>query len=182
MQDGLDGHRTVRYPVPAADLVARLARAIDMEGADMAIPLVKEADGRHRLQPVFCLMPVSAAASLRTYVDAGHRKIETWLTAQHLAQVPFETHLRSRTSTLDELRAHETSSRPREPARPEPRRKSTPSTMPSLQSVISCQSDYDPTALPVAQANAIIADVIEPVHASSNCRSARRCRVCWPTT
>lgn len=35
--------------------------------------------------------------------------------------------------------------------------------MPSLQSVISCQSDYDPTALPVTQANAIIADVIEPV-------------------
>ncbi len=35
--------------------------------------------------------------------------------------------------------------------------------MPSLQSVISCQSDYDPTALPVSQANAIIAEVLEPV-------------------
>ena len=35
--------------------------------------------------------------------------------------------------------------------------------MPSLQSVISCQSDYDPTALPVDQANAIIADVVGPV-------------------
>ncbi|MGO4412278.1 molybdopterin molybdochelatase [Cupriavidus sp. OV038] len=35
--------------------------------------------------------------------------------------------------------------------------------MPSLQSVISCLSDYDPTALPVAQANAIIGQVIEPV-------------------
>jgi len=35
--------------------------------------------------------------------------------------------------------------------------------MPSLQSVISCQSDYDPTALPVDQANAIIADVVDPV-------------------
>lgn len=35
--------------------------------------------------------------------------------------------------------------------------------MPSLRSVISCQSDYDPSALPVAQANAIITDVIEPV-------------------
>lgn len=35
--------------------------------------------------------------------------------------------------------------------------------MPSLQSVISCLSDYDPSALPVAQANRIIADVIEPV-------------------
>lgn len=35
--------------------------------------------------------------------------------------------------------------------------------MPSLQSVISCQSDYDPSALPVEQANAIIADVLEPI-------------------
>lgn len=104
-------------PFLPLDLVERLARAIDMEGADMAIPLVKEADGRHRLQPVFCLMPVSAAASLRTYVDAGHRKIETWLTAQHLAQVPFEdASAFANINTLDELRAHETSSRPREPA------------------------------------------------------------------
>ncbi|KAA0182464.1 molybdopterin molybdotransferase MoeA [Cupriavidus gilardii] len=35
--------------------------------------------------------------------------------------------------------------------------------MPSLQSVISCLSDYDPSALPVEQANRIIAEVIEPV-------------------
>lgn len=35
--------------------------------------------------------------------------------------------------------------------------------MPSLQSVISCLSDYDPTALPVAQANQIIEGVAEPV-------------------
>ncbi|MGO4327976.1 gephyrin-like molybdotransferase Glp [Cupriavidus sp. 2TAF22] len=35
--------------------------------------------------------------------------------------------------------------------------------MPSLQSVISCLSDYDPGALPVAQASQIIREVIEPV-------------------
>ena len=35
--------------------------------------------------------------------------------------------------------------------------------MPSLQSVISCLSDYDPSALPVAQANRIIDEVAEPV-------------------
>lgn len=35
--------------------------------------------------------------------------------------------------------------------------------MPSLQSVISCLSDYDPTALPVAHANRIIGEVVEPV-------------------
>ncbi|MBV8156947.1 MAG: molybdopterin molybdotransferase MoeA, partial [Dyella sp.] len=35
--------------------------------------------------------------------------------------------------------------------------------MPSLQSVISCLSDYDPSALPVKQANVIIGEVVEPV-------------------
>ncbi|WER46929.1 molybdopterin molybdotransferase MoeA [Cupriavidus sp. WKF15] len=35
--------------------------------------------------------------------------------------------------------------------------------MPSLQTVISCLSDYDPTALPVAHANRIIGEVVEPV-------------------
>ncbi|MCY1350387.1 Molybdopterin molybdenumtransferase [compost metagenome] len=35
--------------------------------------------------------------------------------------------------------------------------------MPSLQSVISCLSDYDPAALPVDQANRIIGEVVEPV-------------------
>ncbi|WP_427310375.1 molybdopterin molybdotransferase MoeA [Cupriavidus sp. H39] len=35
--------------------------------------------------------------------------------------------------------------------------------MPSLQSVISCLSDYDPTALPVDHANRIIGEVVEPV-------------------
>ncbi|NOV27456.1 molybdopterin molybdotransferase MoeA [Cupriavidus necator] len=35
--------------------------------------------------------------------------------------------------------------------------------MPSLQSVISCLSEYDPTALPVDHANRIIGEVVEPV-------------------
>ncbi|RZT41621.1 molybdenum cofactor guanylyltransferase MobA [Cupriavidus agavae] len=95
-------------PFLPLDLVARLARAIEAEGADLAIPLVEEADGRQRLQPVFCLMPATAAASLRAYVEAGHRKIETWVTAQRLARVPFDDATAfSNINTLDELRAHE---------------------------------------------------------------------------
>ncbi|MEC4718939.1 molybdopterin molybdotransferase MoeA [Noviherbaspirillum sp. CPCC 100848] len=37
--------------------------------------------------------------------------------------------------------------------------------MPSLSEVISCLSDYDPNALPVAQAQRIIRDVVAPVEA-----------------
>ncbi|MBC7502519.1 MAG: molybdopterin molybdenumtransferase MoeA, partial [Herminiimonas sp.] len=35
----------------------------------------------------------------------------------------------------------------------------------TLSSVVSCLSDYDPDALPVAQARDIIADFIEPIDA-----------------
>ncbi|AZG13954.1 molybdenum cofactor guanylyltransferase MobA [Cupriavidus pauculus] len=90
------------------DLVQRLARAIDAEGAELAVPVTTEPDGQRRLQPVFCLMPAAAAASLRAYLDAGDRKIEHWVTRQRLAQVPFDDAMAfANFNTPDELRQHE---------------------------------------------------------------------------
>lgn len=95
-------------PFLPTDLVARLARAIETEGAELAIPVTVDADGRRRLQPVFCLMPVTAAASLRTYIEDGHRKIESWVTGHRLAQVIFDDALAFlNINTLDELQRHE---------------------------------------------------------------------------
>lgn len=99
-------------PFLPADLVARLTQAIEAQGADLAIPVTVDADGRQRLQPVFCLMPATAAASLRAYVDAGNRKIESWVTSQRLAQVVFEdAQAFANINTLDELRQHEAGQR-----------------------------------------------------------------------
>ncbi|MCA3188036.1 MULTISPECIES: molybdenum cofactor guanylyltransferase MobA [unclassified Cupriavidus] len=99
-------------PFMPADLVARLARGIEDEHADIAVPVTVDADGRRRLQPVFCLMPVTAAASLRAYVEAGDRKIEKWVTGQRLAQVVFDdAQAFANINTLDELRAHEAATR-----------------------------------------------------------------------
>ncbi len=99
-------------PFLPADLVDRLALAIEAEQAEIAIPVTLDADGRRWLQPVFCMMPVAAAASLRAYVDGGQRKIETWVTGQRLAQVVFEDAAAfANINTLDELRRHETTDR-----------------------------------------------------------------------
>lgn len=100
-------------PFLPVDLVARLAAAIVTENADIAVPVTVDADGRRRLQPVFCLMPVTIADGLRAYVEAGNRKIESWITSQRLVQVMFEDALAfANINTLDELRQHETGARP----------------------------------------------------------------------
>ncbi|GJG96382.1 molybdenum cofactor guanylyltransferase MobA [Cupriavidus pauculus] len=100
-------------PFLPIDLVARLAAAIATENADIAVPVTVDADGRRRLQPVFCLMPVTIADGLRAYVEAGNRKIESWITSQRLAQVMFEDALAfANINTLDELRQHEADAGP----------------------------------------------------------------------
>lgn len=99
-------------PFLPEDLVRRLAHAIESEGAELAIPVTVESDGRRRLQPVFCLMPVTAADDLRIYIEGGQRRIETWVTRHRLAEVPFEdASAFANINTLDDLRQHETGGR-----------------------------------------------------------------------
>jgi molybdenum cofactor guanylyltransferase len=96
-------------PFLPTDLVARLAQAIEAEGADLAIPVTLDQDGRRQTQPVFCLMPVSALDSLVAYLSGGGRKIETWAASHRLAEVLFDDAAAfANINTLDELRTHET--------------------------------------------------------------------------
>ncbi|SOZ13590.1 molybdopterin-guanine dinucleotide biosynthesis protein A [Cupriavidus taiwanensis] len=95
-------------PFLPTDLVARLAQAIEAEGAELAIPVTLDQDGRRQTQPVFCLMPVSALDSLVAYLSGGGRKIETWAASHRLAEVLFDDAAAfANINTLDELRAHE---------------------------------------------------------------------------
>jgi molybdopterin-guanine dinucleotide biosynthesis protein A len=95
-------------PFLPADLAARLARAIDEQGAEMAIPVTIDADGRRQTQPVFCLMPVSAHDGLLAFLNGGGRKIETWAASHRLAEVLFEdAGAFANINTLDELRTLE---------------------------------------------------------------------------
>lgn len=95
-------------PFLPADLVQRLAQAIEDEGADLAMPVTRDADGRRQIQPVFCLMPTRMLDSLVAYLNGGGRKIESWATSHRLAEVPFDdAQAFANINTLDELRTHD---------------------------------------------------------------------------
>lgn len=64
-------------PFPAPDLVERLCAALTGEGAEIAVA----ADG-NRIQPVYALIPIALASSLREFLLSGERRIGLWY-AQH---------------------------------------------------------------------------------------------------
>ena len=70
------------------DLVARLADALAASGADVAVPEVNSDTGP-RLQPVFCLMRSTVAASIEQALAAGHHKVGQWVQAQRYTSVAF---------------------------------------------------------------------------------------------
>ncbi len=69
-------------PLFPADLVARLADALEREQADIAMAAAPEEDGQLRTQPVFCLLKHALMESLVRFTHDGGRKIDAW-TAQH---------------------------------------------------------------------------------------------------
>ncbi len=82
---------TPRFPL---DLVARLAAALEREGAEVAMAAGPERDEQGqvkvRTQPVFCLLKVELLESLIRFTQGGGRKIDAW-TAQHrTVVVPFD--------------------------------------------------------------------------------------------
>ncbi len=77
-------------PLFALDLVARMAKALVREDADIAMAAAREEDGQLRTQPVFCLLRTELMESLVAFTQAGGRKIDAW-TAQHsTVVVPFD--------------------------------------------------------------------------------------------
>lgn len=76
-----------RFPL---DLLERLAQATEREGADLALALGRDEDGRLRRQPVFCLLRRELADSLRAYLQGGGRKIDDWIASQRHVAVAFD--------------------------------------------------------------------------------------------
>lgn len=81
-------------PLFPLDLLARLAEALAENQADIAMASAPEAqdDGsvRVRAQPVFCLMRTNLHNSLRDFIAAGGRKIDTWTGQQRQVIVVFD--------------------------------------------------------------------------------------------
>lgn len=95
-------------PLFPQDLVARLAEALEREGAEIAMAAALEEDGQVRTQPVFSLMKRDVMESLVKFTQGGGRKIDAW-TAQHkTVVVPFDREGDERSAffnanTLEEL-------------------------------------------------------------------------------
>jgi len=85
------------------DLVERLARALEAEGADIAMAATTE-NGQTMAQPVFCLLKSDLLESLVKYLQAGQRKIDRWTGQHRVATVTFDdASAFDNANTLDEL-------------------------------------------------------------------------------
>ena len=106
---------TVPCDTPAFpdDLVARLAQALEAEGADLAMPRTPPEGGGQggdgpQLQPVFCLMKSGLLESLVRFTQDGGRKIDRWSAQQRCAVVDFpDARAFFNANTLAELKALE---------------------------------------------------------------------------
>lgn len=81
-----------RFPL---DLAARLAEAVEREGAQIAIAAGPDTEqpGPNpplRAQPVFCLIAMPMRARLETFLAEGGRRIDRWTGQQRTVIVPFD--------------------------------------------------------------------------------------------
>lgn len=91
------------------NLAHKLLAAMTDETIEIAMATSNDSDGQIRTQPVFCLMRKGLADNLAQYIEAGGRKIETWVKLQHYALVNFESHDKlssafANVNTLEELK------------------------------------------------------------------------------
>ena len=135
-------------PFLPGDLAQKLAAAVEAEDADLAFAVTQEPDMRPQPHPVFCLVKASRLPQLSQYLLEGGRRVDGWYKDLKAVEVLFEDADAFRNiNTLDEL-------------------KDMDNTLPpSLASVTSCLSSYDPDALPVRDAQRIIREFVQPVRA-----------------
>jgi molybdopterin-guanine dinucleotide biosynthesis protein A len=72
-------------PFLPLDLVARLRKALELEGAQLAV-----ARTGGQPHPVFCLMRRDVHASLAAFLGSGQRKIDRWYEALAVVEVLFD--------------------------------------------------------------------------------------------
>ncbi|WP_426190266.1 gephyrin-like molybdotransferase Glp [Massilia sp. DWR3-1-1] len=135
-------------PFVPLDLAERLFTALQAQDADVALAVTQEAGQRRQPHPVFCLVKTSLLPVLSQYLAEGGRKMDGWYAGLKVAEVLFDDSDAFRNiNTRDELDSLDS-------ARP-----------PRLKDVVSCLSAYDPDALPVRDAQQIIARFVTPIGA-----------------
>ncbi len=98
-------------PLFPANLVTRLADALALTQADIAMASIQEQDRRSgqwgwRNQPVFCLLRTMLLPDLRDFIADGGRKIDRWTERHAVVTVPFDdAHAFTNANTLEQLDA-----------------------------------------------------------------------------
>ncbi len=146
-------------PFLPIDLVERLAARLRERGGDIAV-----ARTGAQAQPVFALVRRSLLADLERFLGTGQRKIDAWYAPLALQEVDFpDSEPFVNINTSDELERLEAS---REPP-PVPAARASGS--PSLSDVVRGLPDYDPDALAVTTAQAVIERFVVPVTGWERC-------------
>ncbi|MGH6635671.1 MAG: molybdenum cofactor guanylyltransferase MobA [Gammaproteobacteria bacterium] len=71
-------------PFLPSDLVQRLANKMPQTGAEICV-----AHDGSRIQPVFSLISCALLPALRTYLNTGGRKVDTWYATRSMVEVDF---------------------------------------------------------------------------------------------
>lgn len=97
-------------PLFPENLVERLARALEAEGAEIAIAATREGESI-QVHPVFCLMQASLMESLVRFTASGQRKIDRWTGLHRSVEVLFDDSAAfvnaNTTAELQQLQAHD---------------------------------------------------------------------------
>jgi molybdopterin-guanine dinucleotide biosynthesis protein A len=72
-----------------ANLAARLALALEAQGADIATVTTTDSLGNISIHPVFALLRTSLADDLSAFLEAGERKVRAWYARHKTAEVAF---------------------------------------------------------------------------------------------
>jgi molybdopterin molybdotransferase len=135
------------------DLVERLLAAAQAEGADLAV--ARTGDQPH---PVFALVRRSLLPGLEQFLASGQRKIDRWYAPLRTVEVDFPDEASfSNINTPQELAALEAQQQP-------PGSVDQPAAVARrLEEVERESPGYDPRALPVATAQAIMERFVAPI-------------------
>lgn len=90
-------------PFLPLDLVVRLADALRVHDAEIAIPLTGTGDQRQS-QPVFALLKVTLLDDLARFLQDDGHKMMAWFASRKMVEVPFDDEAAFRNiNTLEEL-------------------------------------------------------------------------------
>ena len=76
-------------PLFPHDLVERLAQALELQDAEIAMAATREGESL-QVQPVFCLMKTEVMESLIRFTQSGQRKIDRWTALHRCVEVAFD--------------------------------------------------------------------------------------------